>query len=267
MSTIHRLKRKFYFLQRCPCSIQVVTMEIPTHWKFGQRLSLGNSFLFSSTHSTSFFLNNFSDIGIIFSLKTLRILGFSSWSLRRFCFLWLSLLSLPLLILQLETLDLVPTWPSRRSCSWSCASSLMERGIHRFLCNFSMLNYSNNSHRVEIIWETNFCLLSNYCIHLRPQNQSVSSKITVSALLTRKCLSAWMESNLTNWAYTVWTLKVWSEGSATPPGWDSNANGRYLSGKFWREMRPQRTLASQLATALFDERKKLLFDWLVLAPL
>lgn len=168
-----------------------------------------------------------------------------------------------------------PTHPSARNLGPS-ANMAFPKILLLILCfltdgegnsPFSMLNYSNNSHRVEIIWETNFCLLSNYCIHLRPQNQSVSSKITVSALLTRKCLSAWMESNLTNWAYTVWTLKVWSEGSATPPGWDSNANGRYLSGKFWREMRPQRTLASQLATALFDERKKLLFDWLVLAPL
>lgn len=35
-------------------------MEIPTYWKFGQRLSLGDSFLFSSTHSTSFFLEQFS---------------------------------------------------------------------------------------------------------------------------------------------------------------------------------------------------------------
>lgn len=238
-------------------------MEIPTYWKFGQRLSLGDSFLFSSTHSTSFFLEQFSRYRHHFLIRDAP----DPWLLKLIPQTVLLSLTIPF--------ESSPTHPSARHLGPSANMAFLKI-LLLILCfltdgegnsPFSMLNYSNNSHRVEIIWETNLCLLSNYCIHLRPQYQSVSSKITLSALLTRKCLSAWMESNLTNWAYTVWTLKVWSEGSATPPGWDSNANGRYLSGKFWREMRPQGTLASQLATALFDERKKLLFDWLVLGPL
>lgn len=233
-------------------------MEIPTYWKFGRCSSLGDSFLFSSTHSTSFFLEQFFRYRHHFLIRDAPYPRL------------LKLIPLAVLLSLTIPFESSPTHPSARHLGPSANMAFLKI-LLLILCfltdgegnaPFSMLNYSNNSHRVEIIWETNLCLLSNYCIHLRSQNQSVSSKITLSALLTRKCLSVWMESNLTNWAYTVWTLKVWSEGSATPPGWDSNANGRYLSEKFWREMRPPRN-----PTAPFEERKKLLFDWLVLEPL